>query len=153
VAWLSLDPGDKDPIRFWRYVAEALDRVQAGIGQRVAATLHGPPAPLDAVVTVVINELASQAGRVVLVVDDYHLIEAQPVHGAVGALLERQPDQLRLVITTRADPPLPLARLRARGQLAELPPPPPTCASPWRSRPRCCGRPPAWSCRPTARRR
>jgi LuxR family transcriptional regulator, maltose regulon positive regulatory protein len=120
VAWLSLDPGDNDPIRFWRYVAEALERVQAGIGQRVAATLHGPPAPLDAVVTVVINELASQAGRVVLVVDDYHLIEAQPVHGAVAALLERQPEQLRLVVATRADPPLPLARLRARGQLAEL---------------------------------
>jgi LuxR family maltose regulon positive regulatory protein len=64
LAWLSLDPGDNDPIRFWRYVAEALDRVQAGIGQRVAATLRGPPAPLDAVVTAVINELASQARQV-----------------------------------------------------------------------------------------
>jgi LuxR family transcriptional regulator, maltose regulon positive regulatory protein len=120
VAWLSLDAGDNDPIRFWRYVAAALDRVQAGIGQRVTATLQGPAAPPEAVVTVVINELASHAGQVVLVVDDYHLIEAEPVHRAVAALLEGQPHQLRLVVATRADPPLPLARLRAGGQLAEL---------------------------------
>jgi LuxR family maltose regulon positive regulatory protein len=120
VAWLSLDTGDNDPIRFWRYVAAALDRVQAGIGQQVAVTLRGPPVPLEAVVAVVVNELASHADQVALVLDDYHLIEAEPVHDALAALLERQPDQLRLAVATRADPPLPLGRLRARGRLAEL---------------------------------
>jgi LuxR family transcriptional regulator, maltose regulon positive regulatory protein len=120
VAWLSLDPGDNDPIRFWRYVAEALDQVRAGIGRPAAALLQGPPSSLEAVVTAVVNELASQVDPVALVLDDYHLIEGGPVHGALAALLERQPEQLRLVIATRVDPPLPLARLRARGQLAEL---------------------------------
>jgi LuxR family transcriptional regulator, maltose regulon positive regulatory protein len=120
VAWLSLDAGDNDPIRFWRYVAGALDRVRAGIGQRITATLQGPPAPPEAMVTVVVNELASREGGVALVFDDYHLIEAGPAHDALAALLERQPEQLRLVVATRVDPRLPLARLRARGQLAEL---------------------------------
>jgi LuxR family transcriptional regulator, maltose regulon positive regulatory protein len=120
VAWLSLDSGDNDPIRFWRYVAEALDQLQTGIGKPVTAVLQGPPSSLEVVVTAVINELASREGPVALVLDDYHLIEGGPVHGALAALLERQPEQLRLVIASRADPPLPLARLRAGGQLAEL---------------------------------
>ena len=120
VAWLSLDVGDNDPIRFWRYLAEALDQVQPGIGQRVTATLQGPAAPLEAAMTMIVNELASQADQVALVVDDYHLIDAGPVHDAFAALLEHQPDQLRIMVATRVDPPLPLARLRARGQLAEL---------------------------------
>jgi LuxR family maltose regulon positive regulatory protein len=119
VAWLSLDAGDNDPVRFWRYVAAALDQVCEGIGERVAALLRGPPS-LEAVVAVVVNALAGQADQVALVVDDYHLIEAPAVHDSLGMLLERQPAQLRLVLASRTDPPLPLARLRARGQLAEL---------------------------------
>jgi LuxR family transcriptional regulator, maltose regulon positive regulatory protein len=120
VVWLSLDPGDNDPARFWRYLATALDPACAGIAGQVAALLRGPQPPLEAVVTAVINALAAQPDQVALVLDDYHLIEAAAVYDSLLALLERQPVQLRLVLAGRADPPLPLARLRARGQLAEL---------------------------------
>jgi LuxR family maltose regulon positive regulatory protein len=121
VAWLSLDQGDSDPARFWRYLAAALDRPRPSLTQQVAALLRGPQQPpLEAVVTVVVNELAAQPHRVVLVLDDYHLIEAPPVHDSLAMLLERLPPQLRLVLASRADPPLPLARLRAGGQLTEL---------------------------------
>jgi ATP/maltotriose-dependent transcriptional regulator MalT len=119
-AWLSLDEGDNDPARFWRYVAAALDPVCEGVGGRVAALLRGPQPPLEAVVTVVVNALAAQSDQTALVLDDYHLVEAAPVHHSLGLLLDRLPAQLRLVVASRADPPLPLARLRARGQLVEL---------------------------------
>jgi LuxR family maltose regulon positive regulatory protein len=120
VAWLSLDEGDNDPSRFWRYVAAALDGVRPGIHQQVAALLRGPQPPLEAVLTVVVNELAAAPEEVVLILDDYHLIEAPPVHHSLAFLLERLPAGLRLVLASRSDPPLPLARLRAGGQLAEL---------------------------------
>jgi ATP/maltotriose-dependent transcriptional regulator MalT len=122
-AWLSLDGGDNDPARFWRYVAAALERVRPGVGEQVKVLLGGAePAPLEAVATAVINQVTvlSGAGAVTLVVDDYHLIEASAVHASVGFLVERLPPGLRLVLASRADPPLPLARLRGRGQLAEL---------------------------------
>ena len=121
VVWLSLDDADNDPTRFWRYVGAALDPVGQGLGGQVASLLRGPqPASLEAVVTVVVNALAAGHDRVALVLDDFHLIEASPVHHSLGLLLERLPAQLRLVVASRSDPPLPLARLRARGQLAEL---------------------------------
>jgi LuxR family transcriptional regulator, maltose regulon positive regulatory protein len=120
VAWLSLDAGDSDPARFWRYVAAALDELRPGIGQRVDALLQGGQPPLEAVVTVLINQLVTEPEQVVLVLDDYQLVEAPPVHDSLAGLLERLPSQLRLVLASRADPPLPLARLRARGQLVEL---------------------------------
>jgi LuxR family transcriptional regulator, maltose regulon positive regulatory protein len=122
-AWLSLDAGDNDPARFWRYIAAALAQARPGVDAPVAALLRGPhQASLEAVATAVINELSSLpgTGEVVLVLDDYHLVEAPPVHQSVAFLLDRLPPGLRLVLSTRADPPLPLARLRARGQLAEL---------------------------------
>src|SRR5215813_10351739 len=122
-AWLSLDAGDNDPARFWRYVAAALGRARPGIDAPVTALLRGPQQPpLEAVATAVINELTSVPGdgEVVLVLDDYHLVEAPPVHESVTFLLDRLPPGLRLVLCSRADPPLPLARLRARGQLAEF---------------------------------
>jgi LuxR family transcriptional regulator, maltose regulon positive regulatory protein len=120
VVWLALDPGDNDPARFWRYVAAALDPACAGVAEQVAALLRGPQPPLQAVVTALVNALAAEPDRVVLVLDDYHLIEAAAVHDSLTLLLERQPVQLRLLLASRADPPLPLARLRARRQLAEL---------------------------------
>ena len=122
VAWLSLDVGDNDPARFWRYVAAALERVRPGVAELAAPLLRGPqPPPLEAVAAAVINELTSlPTGGITLVVDDYHLIETPAVHASVGFLVERLPPGLRLVLAGRADPPLPLARLRARGQLAEL---------------------------------
>ena len=121
VAWLSLDVGDNDPARFWRYVAAALERVRPGVAELAAPLLRGPQPPLEAVAAAVINELTSlPTGGITLVVDDYHLIETPAVHASVGFLVERLPPGLRLVLAGRADPPLPLARLRARGQLAEL---------------------------------
>jgi LuxR family maltose regulon positive regulatory protein len=121
VAWLSLDQGDNDPARFWRHVIAALDRAHPGIAEQVAPLL-GPPPPrsFEGLVTALINELAGQPGEVLLVLDDYHLIDAQPVHASLGFLLEHRPPGLRLTLTSRADPPLGLARLRGRGQLAEL---------------------------------
>jgi LuxR family maltose regulon positive regulatory protein len=120
VAWLSLDAGDRDPARFWRYVAAALDELRPGVGQRVDALFQGGQPPLEAVLTVLINQLVTEPEQVVLVLDDYHLVEAASVHDSLAGLLERLPSQLRLVLASRADPPLPLARLRAGGQLTEL---------------------------------
>jgi LuxR family transcriptional regulator, maltose regulon positive regulatory protein len=119
VAWLGLDGGDSDPARFWRYALAALDQARPGLAGRV-----GPPPPrsFDGLVTALINELAADlgAGEVLLVLDDYHLVDSGPVHESVAFLLENLPPGLRVVVSGRADPPLPLARLRARGQLAEL---------------------------------
>ena len=119
VAWLGLDGGDSDPARFWRYVVAALDRARPGLAGRV-----GPPPPrsFEGLVTALINELAADPGpdEVLLVLDDYHLVDSGPVHESVAFLLENLPPGLRVVVSSRADPPLPLARLRARGQLAEL---------------------------------
>jgi LuxR family maltose regulon positive regulatory protein len=123
VAWLSLDPGDNDPVRFWRYVAAALDRAGAAVSGRLGPLLRGPdPASPEAVVAALVNQLAARPGpgQVVLLLDDYHLVQAPPVHRGVTLLLEHPPPQLRLVLASRADPPLCLARLRARGQLAEV---------------------------------
>ena len=121
VAWLSLDEGDNDPVRFWRHVAAALDGVLPGVAGRVAGLLQGlRSASFQAVAATLVNELAAGADEVVLVLDDYHLIQAPPVHASLGFLLDHLPASLRLVLASRADPPLPLAKLRARGQLAEL---------------------------------
>ncbi len=121
VAWLSLDEGDNDPTRFWRHVASALDRVVPGIGEQVAPLLGPPPPPSYAgLVAALINELAAQPSELLLVLDDYHLIEAQPVHASLAFLLEHLPPTLHVVLVSRDVPLLPLARLRARGQLADL---------------------------------
>jgi LuxR family maltose regulon positive regulatory protein len=123
VAWLGLDDGDSDPVRFWRYALAALDQARPGIAGRVGPLL-GPPAPhsFDGLVTALINELAGDSGsdEVLLVLDDYHQVDSWPVHESVAFLLESLPPGLTVVMAGRADPPLPLARLRARGQLAEL---------------------------------
>ena len=122
VAWLSLDAADNDPVRFWRHVVAALDRARPGTGERVAPLLGPPPSSFEGLVTALINELAAQSGEnaIVLVLDDYHLINARQVHASLAFLLEHLPPGLHLVLASRSDPPLPLARLRARGQLAEL---------------------------------
>ena len=123
VAWLSLDAGDNDPARFWRHAVAALDRARPGIGERVGALMGAPaPASFEGLVTSLINELAAQPGQdeLLLVLDDYHLIDAQQVHEPLLFLLEHVPPGVHLVLASRSDPPLPLARLRAAGQLAEL---------------------------------
>jgi LuxR family transcriptional regulator, maltose regulon positive regulatory protein len=119
VAWLGLDGGDSDPARFWRYAVAALDQARPGLAGRI-----GPPpaGSSEGLVAALINELAADPGpdEVLLVLDDYHLVDSGPVHESVALLLENLPPGLRVVVCGRADPPLPLARLRARGQLAEL---------------------------------
>ena len=123
VAWLSLDAGDNDPARFWRHAVAAVDRVRPGIAER-ADPLLGPPAPpsFEGLVTALINELAAQPGddELLLVLDDYHLIDTQQMHDSLLFLLEHLPPGVHLVLASRSDPPLPLARLRAGAQLAEL---------------------------------
>src|SRR5215831_8472685 len=119
VAWLGLDGGDNDPARFWRYVVAALDRARPGLAGRAGPL---PPGSAEGLVTALVNELAADPGpdEVLLILDDYHLVDSGPVHEWVAFLLENLPSGLTVVVSGRADPPLPLARLRARGQLAEL---------------------------------
>lgn len=125
VAWISLDEADNDPVRFLTYLVAALQSVQPGIGREILTTLQSPqpqPQPVEPVLTALVNQLADTSDAVVLVLDDYHLIESRPVHEAVAFLLEYLPPQAHLILSSRADPPLPLplARLRGRGQLVEL---------------------------------
>ena len=116
VAWLSLDAGDNDPARFLAYLVAALQTVIPGIGAGVLAALESPqPPPIEPLLTALLNELAAVRQGFILVLDDYHLVEAQTVDQALAFLLEHLPPQMHLVIATREDPPLPLARLRARG--------------------------------------
>jgi LuxR family maltose regulon positive regulatory protein len=121
VAWLSLDEDDNDPARFITYVAAALQRVEPELGSRALAALRAPGADLDGVVLPrFLNDLAGLDRDLVLVVEDYHVITDPDVHRALTYLIERSPRTLRFVVSTREDPPLPLARLRARGELAEV---------------------------------
>lgn len=121
VAWLALDESDSDLSRFLAYLVAALQTVAPGLGERLLATLQAPPPPsTEALLTPLLNEVAALPGPLVLVLDDYHMIEGQAVDLALTFLLEHLPPQLHLVIATREDPQLPLARLRARGQLTEV---------------------------------
>jgi LuxR family maltose regulon positive regulatory protein len=121
VAWLSLDASDSDPARFLAYLVAALQTAIPGIGAGVLAALESPqPPPAEALLTALLNELAAVRREIIVVLDDYHLVEAQTVDQALAFLLEHLPPQMHLVIATREDPQLPLARLRARGQLTEL---------------------------------
>ncbi len=122
VAWLSLEPEDNEPTRFLMYLIAALQTLDPHLGAPALALLRPPqPAELETVLTVLVNDLLRGPGEdFALVLDDYHVVEAPPIHHALTYLVEHLPPQMHLIIATRADPPLPLARLRARGQLAEL---------------------------------
>ena len=119
-AWLSLDEGDSDPARFLAYLIAALQTIAPSVGQGALAALQAPQPPPEAVLTAVLNDLAALPDRLMLVLDDYHTVDAPAVDQAVAFLLQNLPPHLHLVIATREDPALPLARLRARGQLTEL---------------------------------
>jgi LuxR family maltose regulon positive regulatory protein len=119
VAWLSLDERDNDPARFLAYLVAALQTAGVGIEESTVGDVN-TPAAIEAFLTVLINQINAVSEHFILVLDDYHLITAQPVHDALTFLLDHLPDQMHLVIATRADPPLPVARLRGRGQLTEL---------------------------------
>jgi LuxR family maltose regulon positive regulatory protein len=135
VAWLSLDEGDGDPVSFLTYFVAALQTIDVDMGKRVLGVLQSPqPPPIESVLATLINEITGVANHpstgspggsfagqgFVLVLDDYHVIDSKPVDEVLAFLLEHMPPRMHLVITTREDPHLPLARLRARGQLTEL---------------------------------
>jgi LuxR family maltose regulon positive regulatory protein len=121
VAWLSLDEGDSDPTRFLTYLVAALQTIMANIGEGVLGVLRSlQPPSTESILTALLNEITTIPDHFVLVLDDYHLIDARPVDYALTFLLEHLPPQMHLVIATREDPHLPLARLRARGKLTEL---------------------------------
>jgi class 3 adenylate cyclase len=121
VAWLTLDEADNDPVRFWMYLVAALEQQRPGIGADAAALLRAAqPVPIDTVLTMLVNAIAATPGTLVLVLDDYHVISAAPIHQALATLIAYLPPNFHLVIASRADLALPLARLRARGQVAEI---------------------------------
>jgi LuxR family maltose regulon positive regulatory protein len=121
VAWVSLDEADNDPARFLSYLVAALQTVEEEIGEGVLSSLRAPGSPpVEALTGALINELADVPGTLAIVLDDYHLIDSDNVHGIVAFLLERLPSNVHLLIASRIDPPLPLARLRARGQTTEI---------------------------------
>jgi LuxR family maltose regulon positive regulatory protein len=119
-AWVALDVADNDPARFWRYVAEALRRAGAPVGEQAVGALSGGGETAEAGLSSLINALADAPRATLLALDDYHLIADDEIHGAVAFLCANAPEGLRVVMTSRTDPPIGLARLRARGDLAEL---------------------------------
>ena len=121
VAWLSLDDGENDLNRFLAYLVAALQTIQCDLGQGVLTALHSPGTiNIEAVLTVLINEVSVLPDDIILILDDYHVIEEQMIDQALAFFLDHMPPQMHLVIASRADPTLPLSRLRARGQLTEL---------------------------------
>ncbi len=120
-AWLSLDRADNNTASFWTYVVAALRTVAPGVGGSAVELLQASgPSPIETVLTTLLNDLAAVDSDIVLVLDDYHVIEAPEVQDGVAFLLDHLPPGLHVVIASRADPALPLARMRARGQLVEI---------------------------------
>ena len=121
LAWVSLDAADSDPVRFLTYVIAGLSAVVPGLGEQLLGIMQsGQPPPIETVLIALINEISELPQPVVLVLDDYHVVDAAEVDAAVAFLLAHGSPMLNLVISTRQDPALPLARLRARGQLREV---------------------------------
>ena len=120
-AWLSLDEGDSDPARFLTYLVAAMQTIAARFGEGVLGMLQSPQPPsTESMLTILLNEISTIPEDIILVLDDYHAIDAASVDQALAFLLEHLPPRMHLVITTREDPQLPLARLRVRGQMTEL---------------------------------
>jgi len=121
VAWLSLDDQDNDPTRFWAYVIAALRYSGSPVGEAAEALLQSPHLSLlTGALTSLTNELAALEQETVLILDDYHLIREQAIHDSLQFLLDHLPPCLHLLLASRSDPKLPLARLRARGQVVEI---------------------------------
>src|SRR6266480_4430666 len=121
IAWVSLDEGDNEPALFWMYVLTALDSQQPGLCTLLIAYLQTQQTPpLRSILQTLINRLAEQSEQFLLILDDYHLITEQAIHTSLTYLVEHLPPQLHLILATRADPPLPLSLLRARGYLLEV---------------------------------
>jgi LuxR family maltose regulon positive regulatory protein len=120
-AWVSLDPGDDDPVRFWRYLIGALQTVEPDLGRAALATVaDAGPALIEVVLPPLINDLAALPRPLVLVLDDYHLVRNELINASVAYLLRHLPTTVQVAIASRADPPLPLGSLRAAGTLTEI---------------------------------
>src|SRR5579859_2143549 len=120
VAWVTLDVNENDPVRFWRYVLSACQSFQSGLAAQSLDALRRLQQSFETILTIFINELASMPGRGILVLEDYHTITSARVHETLTFLLDYMPDTLSVVLITRADPPLPLARWRVHHDLYEL---------------------------------
>jgi LuxR family maltose regulon positive regulatory protein len=118
--WLTLDRSDNDPVWFWMYVIAALQRTSPGVGARAVELLAMGADPVQVVLPTLMNELAAIAGQIVLILDDYHQVITRAVQEQLAFVIDRMPATLRLVVVSRSDPALPLARLRASGELAEV---------------------------------
>src|SRR4051794_8680727 len=119
-AWLSLDPRDNDPALFWRYLVTALDAAAPGVGSKSLEQLQSAQPPTEAVLATLLNDLNAVENDVVLVLDDFHVIEAPEVQDGMHFLMDHLPPRIHLVLAARADPALALARLRGRGELVEV---------------------------------
>ena len=119
-AWVSLEPADNEPTTFWAYVAAAVARVLPGVGDAARDLLADGQARADRAIAALVNDLATVPGDLVIVLDDLHVIEAPEIGEGLAYLLDHLPPQVHLVVITRSDPPLPLARMRARGELVEV---------------------------------
>lgn len=120
-AWISLDESDSDPVSFWAYVVGALQQVSAGWKQPLLTGINPDQLPpIRNLLTILINQLDSASKQIILILDDYHLISNREVHDDLAFLIDHQHHKLHMIIATRADPPLRIARLRVKGQLAEL---------------------------------
>jgi LuxR family maltose regulon positive regulatory protein len=120
VAWLSLDAADNEPASFWTYVVTALQGAMPGVGARALELLASPPVSTELTLTTLLNELAAAPDEMWLVLDDYHLIDSHEINDGMAFLLDHLPAQVHVVVSTRADPDLPLARWRVRGELVEI---------------------------------
>lgn len=121
IAWLSLDTQDNDPARFWAYVVAALRKADTPLGEAAEVLLHAPqPFQQVGLLTSLINNLAALAQDITLILDDYHLIDSAAIHESLQFLLDHLPACLHVCLASRSDPPLPLARLRAKGQVIEI---------------------------------
>jgi LuxR family transcriptional regulator, maltose regulon positive regulatory protein len=126
LGWLSLDEGDNDPVRFLRYLIAAFQKAEPSAGERALAMLDSPQSgykktvPVETVLNMLVNDLAQTPAPICLVLEDYHVIHAQNIHEALSYLIEHMPPNVHLILTSRAEPPLALSRLRGRGQIFEL---------------------------------
>lgn len=121
VAWVSLDSADNDPNRFWTYFIKACQSILPGVGESALELFRIPqPLPDESIPTILINEIAGQDRNIVLILDDYHVIQNQAIHSALSFLLSHIPEHLHIILSTRVDPPWPVARFRSQGQLVEI---------------------------------
>ena len=124
-AWLSLEAQDNDPVRFWRYVIAALQTAHGGLGQAILPVLQsgapmGAPTALQPLLIELLNDISAHAQALTLVLDDYHVIVGETIHTDMAFLLDHLPADMHVALLTRVDPPLPIARWRARNQLTEI---------------------------------